>query len=111
MIFYIIDGLDMVFLKNSIRFKLIDQELNFKKLMPIKAFRTMPLKLLIALKNDIAYANDPYADESNFLNNRLLWGGTIGLDIVVFYDKVFSLEYSFNHLWEKGLFLQLNLNL
>ena len=47
----------------------------------------------------------------NALSNRLLWGGGIGLDIVLYYDKVIQIEYSFNDLMENGYFLHLNLNI
>ncbi|MCB0565677.1 MAG: hypothetical protein KDD01_15005, partial [Phaeodactylibacter sp.] len=63
------------------------------------------------LNNDLGYTNDPYTARLNPLSNRLLWGGGIGLDIVLYYDKVIQIEYSFNDLMENGLFLHLNLNI
>ena len=41
----------------------------------------------------------------------MLWGKGIGLDAVFFYDKVFKIEYSFNHLWESGIFFHFNMNI
>jgi hypothetical protein len=109
--YYIIEGLDMAFLKSSLHYRLFATEINFGRLMPIEAFRRMPIKLFLSLNNDVGYVNDPFATSANFLNNRPLWGGGLGLDFVLFYDKVFRLEYSFNHLLEKGLFLHFNLNI
>ncbi|MCH2083218.1 MAG: BamA/TamA family outer membrane protein [Saprospiraceae bacterium] len=110
---YIIDGLDMVYTQSSIRFKFFENKINFGKLMPIKAFRNMPFKTYLTFNNDVGFVNAPFTTENNqnILENTLLWGGGIGLDIVLFYDKVISIEYSHNHLWESGLFLHLNLNI
>jgi hypothetical protein len=41
----------------------------------------------------------------NYLNNRLLYSGGVGLDIVLFNDFVIKLEYSANQFREKGLYL------
>lgn len=111
--FYIIDGLDMAYTQSSIRFKFFENKINFGKLMPIKAFRNMPFKTYLTFNNDVGFVNAPFTIENNhnILDNTLLWGGGIGLDIVLFYDKVISIEYSYNHLWESGLFLHLNLNI
>jgi outer membrane protein assembly factor BamA len=109
--YYIVDGLDMAYLKANIRFQLLKKELNFGKWVFIPQFRRMPIKLYLSLNNNIGYANDPFDKENNFLNNRLLWGGGLGLDFVLYYDKVFRIEYSFNHLLENGVFLHLNLNI
>lgn len=107
--FYLMDGLDMAMLKSSVRFRLFKTEMTFGKLVPIKAFRTMPVKAFLSLNNDFGFVNAPFERELNPMHNRLLWGGGIGLDIVLYYDKVIQINYSFNHLWENGLFLQLNL--
>ena len=38
------------------------------------------------------------------LNNRLLYTGGIGIDMLTLYDICLKIEYSFNQLGEKGLF-------
>ena len=40
-----------------------------------------------------------------YLNNRLLYSGGFGIDILTLYDINLRIEYSFNQLGEKGLFL------
>lgn len=107
---YIVDGLDMGIFKTSLRFELLNKAVTFGKIMPIEAFKYMPIKMYLTINNDLGIVNDPFFDANNSFNNRLLWGKGIGLDFVLFYDKVISLEYSFNHINEKGLFIHLNLN-
>lgn len=109
--YYVIDGMDMGFVKSSIRYQLLKEEINFGKLVPIRQFRSMPIKMYFTLNSDWGYVNEPFLRENNFLVNQLLWGGGIGLDFVLFYDKVLQIEYSINHLKEKGIFLNINLNL
>lgn len=109
--YYIVDGLDLGVLRSSLRYQLFDRNFSLGRLIPLKAYRQMPLKLYLSLNNDIGYVNDPYDPGQNFLNNRLLWGGGLGLDFIVYYDKVFRVEYSLNHLKEGGLFLHFNLGI
>ena len=107
---YVINGLDYAFSKTRLRFEFVNFVFEWGKIMPIKAFRTMPVKWYLTLNNDFGIVNDPFFKEHNNLRNELLWGGGIGLDIVVFYDKVFQFEYAINRLGERGFFLHWALN-
>lgn len=108
---YVIDGLDYGFFKSSLRFEIINKRVNLGKSMPVKSFRLMPLRIYINLNNDLGYVNDPQFHQSNSMTNRYLWGGGLGLDINLFYGSTFQIEYSINHLNEKGLFLHYKLNI
>jgi len=48
------------------------------------------------------YNKPPYQSR---LNNKLLYSGGFGIDLLSLYDLKISVEYSFNQLGEKGLFL------
>ena len=109
--FYVVDGLDFGYLKSSLRFEIINERINWGKLMPLKPFKLMPLRIYLTLNNDFGYVNDPQFYEENPLTNRGLWGGGLGLDINIFYGSTFQIEYSINHLKEKGLFLHYKLNI
>jgi len=63
------------------------------------------MKLFFTVNNDFAYVNAPFNGERSTFSNRGLWGGGVGLDLVVFYDKIWKFEYSFNHLGETGFYL------
>ncbi len=103
--YYVIDGADYAYYKSSLRWKLLERNINFGRYMPISAFRDMPLKIYFSINADIGYVNDPFYSENNKLVNIPLYGGGIGLNFVAFYSKVIQLEYSMNHLKEKALFL------
>ena len=107
---YVMDGLDYFYLKSTFRIKLFERTFNFSKLMPLNAFKVMPLKIFFTVNNDTGYVNDPQFGEINTLGNKWLWGGGVGLNFVLYYDKVFRFEYSFNQLGERGLFMQYKLS-
>ena len=74
----------------------------------------VPFNIKILPKVPFAFYGKTYADAGysyikrqfdTRLNNRLLYSGGIGLDIVTLYDISFRIEYSFNQLGENGLFL------
>ncbi len=107
---YVIDGLDFIYTKTSIHFELLSRQFAFGKLMPLKPFKVMPLKVFLAINNDFGFTNNPHHKGNNTLSNELLWGYGVGIDLVIYNDKVFQLEYSFNGLSEHGFFLHWELN-
>jgi outer membrane protein assembly factor BamA len=68
------------------------------------AFSTIPVHLYLKVYGDLGYSynSDP---GTSMLDNRLLYTWGLGADIVTFYDAVLRVEYSFNQLGQKGLFL------
>ena len=106
---YVIDALDFGFIKTSIRQEIFNSVLRVGKIMPIKTFRSMPIRVMLTLNNDFGYTNDPFYAINNELSNRWLWGGGLGLDLLLYNDYVFQVEYSFNELSENGLFLKVKL--
>lgn len=106
---YVIDGLDYIYAKTHFQYQIFNKEINWGKYMFIPQFRLMPLKVYIAINNDFGYANAPFNGERSTLSNEFLWGRGVGLDFVVFQDKVWQFEYSFNNLGEHGFFLHFEL--
>jgi hypothetical protein len=53
---------------------------------------------------DAGYSHSKLNNDSR-LGNRLLYTGGFGLDVLTLYDINIMLQYSFNQLGEKGLFL------
>ena len=103
--FYVIDGMDYAYAKTHFQFRIFQKKINWGKYMPIPQFRLMPLKVYLAINNDFGYANAPFNGGRSTLSNEFLWGRGIGLDFVVFQDKIWQFEYSYNHLGEHGFFL------
>ncbi|MBC7867636.1 MAG: hypothetical protein H7X88_08885 [Gloeobacteraceae cyanobacterium ES-bin-316] len=99
---YIIDGVLMGLAKYTLKRKLV----SFKIPVPVKNKLVSNIPITIFAKT---YANAGYSyNQKGFesaLGNRLLYTGGFGIDILTLYDLNIKLEYSFNQLGEKGLFL------
>lgn len=109
--YYIVNGMDMGLGRAFLRFKLLQKNMTFGKIVPIQEFRRMPIKVYLTFNQGAGYINDPYTGAVNPFANRWLWGGGFGLDIVLYYDKIFQIQYSYNHLWERGIFLHFSSNI
>ncbi|MBK6933056.1 MAG: BamA/TamA family outer membrane protein [Saprospirales bacterium] len=106
--FYVMDGLDYGLLRSSLHIGMLDHTFRLGRLMPLQAFRVMPLKIYVSINNDLGYANDPYYATGNPLTNRLLRGHGIGIDVVAFYDKVARFEWSWRGNGGNGFFVNIN---
>ena len=100
---YLIDGVAAGVAKYTFNKKVTE----FKIPIPfkIKSLPYIPFKIFAKTYTDLGYSYLSKKYDSR-LNNRLLYTGGFGIDIVTFYDVVFKVEYSFNQLGEKGLFLR-----
>lgn len=103
--YYVVDGLDYAYQKSVLRYQLFNRKINLGPYMKLESFREMPIKLFLVFHNELGYANNPFYSEGNPLANELLWGTTLGLDLVLYYDKVFNFELSRNRLGEYGFYL------
>lgn len=103
--YYVVDGLDYAYNKAVLRYQLFNRKINLGPYMKLESFREMPVKLFLVFHNELGYANNPFYSEGNPLANDLLWGTTLGLDLVLYYDKVFNFELSRNRLGEYGFYL------
>jgi len=86
---------------------LMRQILNTAIHIPSKRFErlnTIPIALYAKVYGNTGYVYNPEPGLNN-LNNRLLYSGGGGLDIVLFNDFIIKLEYSANQFREKGLYL------
>ncbi len=100
---YVIDGTAAFTSKYTLSKKI----LSFKIPMPfkIKELPYIPFAFFVKTYTDVGYSYIPQ-NYTTKLNNRFLYTGGVGLDILSLYDLVFKIEYSFNQLGEKGIFLQ-----
>ena len=101
--YYVIDGAAYGIIKTTLKKKL----LSFSIPLPFKSvyFNHIPFTFYAKTFADMGYAANSKKYDT-FLNNKFLFTRGIGIDIVTLYDISFRLEYSFNQLGQKGLFLQ-----
>jgi outer membrane protein assembly factor BamA len=106
---YVVDAYDFFLSRNSLHFELFDKDLDLTPIFQpkiLESWRSLPLKMYLSANFDFAYSNHPFASPANRLNNRWLYGGGIGLDILAYYSMVWRLEYSVNHLGQRGFYVR-----
>ncbi len=67
---------------------------------------TIPLALYVNIFADAGYVVAPHAAPTNRLPNRLLSAVGVGLHLVTYYDRVFTVEYTLNGLGQTGYFFR-----
>lgn len=99
---YVIDGVAIFLTRHTIKKKIVA----FKIPVPFKNKFTQAIPFSIFAKTfaDLGYSYNTAGFDTK-LGNRLLYTGGVGIDILSLYDINLKLEYSFNQLGEKGLFL------
>lgn len=101
--YLIIDGVAYATSKFNLKRELFNFTVNtiFKK---SKIFNKIPFHIYAKTFADMGYS---YTKEefSSRLNNKFLYSGGIGLDIVTIYDVQFRIEYSVNRFGQNKLFL------
>jgi hypothetical protein len=106
---YVVDGNNYGVFKNSLHFELFDKTFDLSKYMTwkmLQGFRSLPLKLYLSGNFDMGYAQTSSALAlRNPLNNRVIRSGGLGLDIVAYYSWVWQIQYSWNDLGQKDIFL------
>ena len=108
--FYVVDGLDMLIWRAGLRRELFRTKLDLGKLVFIDAFRYVPLRMALSFQFNQGFANAPFVDDSNQLNNTLLTGFGAGIDVILYYDMVGGVQYNRNHLGEDGVYLNFNMS-
>lgn len=108
---YLLDGLDAAYLRKSVRFNIWKGNITFGKWVFLESFRELPFHFNLSMSSDLGYANSPFNTQPNPLNNQLLWGGGVGIDLVFYYDFVLRLQYSANKIGDRGFFLDFELGI
>ncbi|MDX2196344.1 MAG: BamA/TamA family outer membrane protein [Cytophagales bacterium] len=96
---FVTEGQHYFLNRNSLRYRVFSTILDFKKIIPIRQFRVVPVDTYITLFADWGYVarNDVYAPMygNYFLANRLIGSMGAALNIVSYYNTVVRLECSF----------------
>lgn len=102
--YYVIDGSNYGLLRTNLKLELLNTVI---RKIPMRYIATVPIRIYPKIYADVGYAANRFPGNST-MNNRALYSYGAGVDIVSFYDFKMRIEYSFNDLGEKGLFLHIN---
>jgi len=100
--YYVIDGVATALVKATLKKKIVSFNIPFR-LFP-KVFTKIPFTFFAKTYGDAGYAYNKKTTYT-YLNNRLLYSGGFGIDVLTLYDINLRFEYSFNQLGKNGLFL------
>jgi outer membrane protein assembly factor BamA len=107
---YVIDGSDYFYLKSAVRYQLFSVTPFLGKFMPIKQFKILPISAHVRFAAETGFVNERTYTATNNLNNTMLFGFGPALDILILNNYLLSIEYNFNHIGDRGLFLQSSFN-
>jgi outer membrane protein assembly factor BamA len=102
--YYVIDGSHFALLRFNFKRELVNTSI---RNIPVKYLSAIPVRIYPKVFADAGYVRNRFEGNS-FLNNRMLYSAGLGVDIFTAYDIKIRLEYAWNHLGEKGLFLHFN---
>lgn len=102
--YYVVDGSHYGILRFDLKREILN--VTIKKL-PFKYLPVIPVRVYPKLFADAGYVSNQYEGNS-FLNNKVLYSVGVGIDIFTAYDIKIRLEYAWNHLGQKDLFLHFN---
>jgi outer membrane protein assembly factor BamA len=101
--YFVVDGVAGGYLKTTLTREIV----NFNIRVPKKKGKIaeyIPVRIFGKIYGNAGYVHNPQPG-NNFLSNKMLYSGGLGIDILTFYDVTFKLEYTFNQLGQNGLFL------
>jgi len=98
--YYVIDGSDFALLRLNLKRTILDRKIR----LPIRYFEVIPIRVYGKIYGDAGISHDRF-NITDRLNDKGLFSAGIGLDIITLYDLKFRIEYTFNNLNEKDLFL------
>ncbi|WP_118976449.1 BamA/TamA family outer membrane protein [Taibaiella koreensis] len=101
--YYVIDGSCFGIVRANFKRELVNWHIN----LPIRFFEVIPIRVYGKVYGDAGAGYNKYPVNDR-LYNRALYSAGVGLDIVTLYDIKVRIEYTINHLNEKGLYLHRN---
>jgi outer membrane protein assembly factor BamA len=100
--YYVINGEEMLLLRNTLKYKLFPTWIVHLKRVPIPSMNKVPLNFYANIFADAGYVtnnNESYLAK-NSLPNTILASIGIGVDLVTYYDRTLSFFYAYNSLNE-----------
>jgi len=109
--YYAVHGNNAMLFKSLFKYELLPMKvinLNFWPIRKLHQFNKVPLEVYVNVFFDAGYVSDKfdsYKTYNNTLVNKMMYSTGAGIDFITYYDKVLSIDYSFNALGDKGFFI------
>ena len=103
--YYVIDGVAGGYLRATYTRELFRLNVGLPaRIVKKRGLENIPIRVFGKIYGNSGYVYNPDAG-ANRLNNKMLHGGGVGIDLLTLYDITLRVEYSFNQLGQNGLFL------
>jgi len=106
--YYVIDGNNLVLFNQNLKFALLPKKVFNVPFVPWSQFNKSFLAIYLNAYFDLAYVDNKYTYETNYMTNSWQYGYGFGIDFVTYYDMVFRLEYSLTKYNQKGIYIHMS---
>ena len=109
--YYAVHGNNALLFKSLVKYELLPLKVINLNIWPIRKlpqFNRVPVEVYVNVFFDAGYVSDKFDSYKTFDNtlvNKMMYSTGAGVDFITYYDKVLSLDYSFNALGDRGLFI------
>ncbi len=103
---YAIDGSDFAYLKLGINYKFFERKYDLSNVLHVSQFNKIDLKLYFGIGFDSGYVNERDYIETNNFSNRIIYGYGPSFGLMLYNTYLFSIDYSWNHTGEGGIFVR-----
>ena len=101
---YVVDGTFGIKTNAALRYHILSSNVNLK-FIPIDNYKKLPLNIYAEGYIDGGYAKYTNSDISNDFNGQVLYSAGLGLNTLLYNDRLLRLEYSLNSIGEGGFFV------
>jgi outer membrane protein assembly factor BamA len=101
---YVVDGTVGLKINAAIRYLALERTVTLP-FIPVNNYKKLPLKIYLEAYSDGGYAHLNEVPASNVLPNEILYSAGIGINALIYNDRLLRLEYSLNSLQEGGFFV------
>ena len=106
--YYVVDGVAGGYVKATVTRQILNFNIHYRKKKTNKLQR-IPFRIFAKAYTNAGYVHSPEPG-FNQLNNKMLYSGGFGIDLITLYDFSLRFEWSFNHLGQNGLYLHRKTN-
>ena len=104
---YVIDGSDYVISLYNFKIQLVKPNSYTVPFIKMEQFNKISYAVYVNLFADFGFVNNVFPNPTNTMVNTWQFSAGGGIDLITYYDKVFSIYYAINRYGEHGLFFQL----
>jgi outer membrane protein assembly factor BamA len=107
--YYVVQGSSHSIFSNETKYNFLPKKVYNFSFLSAEKFNKTFLAGYINLFFDVGYVNTSIDYRNDFMTNKILYSGGIGIDFVTYYDKILRINYAINNFKEINLYLHFNI--